>query len=69
MEMLLESVAWIALGFVPTLSCLEMSWRMGKVVGKRRRMTVYNGIMDRYDIPKSEIQNTGSRDVLIGLPL
>jgi hypothetical protein len=39
MEMLLESVAWIALGFVPTLFCLEMSWRMGKVVGKRRMTT------------------------------
>jgi hypothetical protein len=37
MEML-ESVAWIVLGFVPTLVFLEMSWRMGKVVG-RRRMT------------------------------
>jgi hypothetical protein len=36
MEMLLESVAWIALGFVPTLAFLEMSWRMGKVIGKRR---------------------------------
>jgi hypothetical protein len=35
MEML-ESVAWIVLGFVPTLGCLEMSWRMGKVVGRRK---------------------------------
>jgi hypothetical protein len=25
--------------------------------------------MDRYDISKSEIQNTDSRNVLIGLPL
>ena len=33
------------------------------------KIIIYNGIMDRYDIPKSEIQNTGSRDVLIGLPL
>ena len=33
------------------------------------KIIVYNGIMDRYDIPKSEIQNTGSRNVLIGLPL
>lgn len=32
------------------------------------KIIVYNGIMDRYDIPKSEIQNTG-RNVLIGLPL
>jgi hypothetical protein len=32
------------------------------------KIIVYNGIMDRYDIPKSEIQNTG-RSVLIGLPL
>ena len=33
------------------------------------KIIVYNGIMDRCDIPKSEIQNTGSRNVLIGLPL
>jgi hypothetical protein len=41
MEMLLESLAWIALGFVPTLLCLEMSWRMGssKMIGKRRLTT------------------------------
>lgn len=32
------------------------------------KIIVYNGIMDRYDIPTSEIQNTG-RNVLIGLPL
>jgi hypothetical protein len=32
------------------------------------KIIVYNGIMYRYDIPKSEIQNTG-RNVLIGLPL
>jgi hypothetical protein len=32
---ILESVAWIALGFVPTLVFLEMSWRMGKVIGRR----------------------------------
>ena len=32
------------------------------------KIIVYNGIMDRYDIPKSEIQNTG-RNVLISLPL
>jgi hypothetical protein len=36
MEMLLESLAWIAIGFVPTLLCLEMSWSMGKITGKRR---------------------------------
>jgi hypothetical protein len=40
MEMLLESIAWIALGFVPTLLCLGMSWRMGsKMIGKRRMTT------------------------------
>ncbi len=39
MEMLLESVAWIAIGFVPTLLCLEMSWSMGKIIGKRRMTT------------------------------
>jgi hypothetical protein len=40
---MLESVAWIALGFVPTLVFLEMSWRMGKLID-RRRMT---GIMQQ----------------------
>jgi hypothetical protein len=35
MEMF-ESVAWIALGFVPTLVFLEISWRMGNVIGRRR---------------------------------
>jgi len=39
METLLESIAWIALGFVPTLLCLEMSWSMGKIIGKRRSLT------------------------------
>jgi hypothetical protein len=39
MEMLLESVACLAIGFVPTLFCLEMSWRMGKTIGKRRMTT------------------------------
>jgi len=38
MEMLLESLGWIALGFVPTLLCLEMSWSMGKITGKRKLM-------------------------------
>jgi hypothetical protein len=33
------------------------------------KIIVYNGIMDRYDIPKSEIQSTGSRNVLIALLL
>ena len=32
------------------------------------KIIVYNGIMDRYDIPKSEIQNA-ARNMLIGLPL
>jgi hypothetical protein len=39
METILESVAWIAVGFVPTLLCLEMSWSMGKITGKRRMTT------------------------------
>jgi hypothetical protein len=40
MEMLLESIVWIALGFVPTLLCLKMSWSMGsKMIGKRRMTT------------------------------
>jgi hypothetical protein len=33
------------------------------------KIIVYNGIMYRYDIPKSEIQSTGSRNVLIALLL
>jgi hypothetical protein len=45
---LLESVAWIALGFVPTLAFLEMSWRMGKIIGKRRMMTT--GILQQTKI-------------------
>jgi len=36
MEILLESIVWIALGFVPTLLCLEKSWSMSKRIGKRR---------------------------------
>jgi hypothetical protein len=49
---------------------LEMP-RIGYVVRETDdKIIVYNGIMDRYDIPKSEIQNTGrGRNVLIGLPL
>jgi hypothetical protein len=48
MEMLLESIAWIALGFVPTLLCLGMSWRMGtKMTGKRRMMTTGRGILQQ----------------------
>ena len=44
--------------------------RIGYVVRETEdKIIIYNGIMDRYDIPKSEIQNTGSRNVLIGLPL
>ena len=45
--------------------------RIGYVVREtENKIIVYNGIMDRYDIPKSEIQNTGvDRNVLIGLPL
>lgn len=30
MEMF-ESVAWIALGFVPTLAAMEAAWRVGKL--------------------------------------
>jgi hypothetical protein len=26
----IESVAWIALGFVPTLAAMEAAWRIGK---------------------------------------
>ena len=54
MEMLLESVAWIAIGFVPTLLCLEMSWRMGsKITDKRRRMAT--GILQQ-TIIKAKIE-------------
>jgi hypothetical protein len=38
MENIFESITWIALGFVPTLVFLEMSWRMGKITGKRKGM-------------------------------
>ena len=45
--------------------------RIGYVIRETdNKIIVYNGIMDRYDIPKSEIQNTDrDRNVLIGLPL
>ena len=36
MENIFESITWIAFGFVPTLVFLEMSWRMGKITGKRK---------------------------------
>jgi hypothetical protein len=36
MENVFESITWIAVGFVPTLVFLEMSWRMGKITGKRK---------------------------------
>lgn len=43
--------------------------RIGYVIReKENQIIVFNGIMDRYDIPKSEIRNTG-QNVLIGLPL
>ena len=25
-----ESIAWVALGFAPTLAAMEMAWRIGK---------------------------------------
>jgi hypothetical protein len=34
---ILESIGYIALGFVPTLALLEISYKMGKKVGVRRR--------------------------------
>jgi hypothetical protein len=40
MENIFESITWIALGFVPTLVFLEMSWRMGKITGKRKGTTM-----------------------------
>ena len=45
---ILESLAWIALGFVPILVFLEMSWRRGKVIGGRRRRTT--GILQQKTI-------------------
>ncbi len=30
-----ESVAYVAAGFVPMLVALELAWRMGKHIGKR----------------------------------
>jgi hypothetical protein len=35
MSSIIEAVLYIALGFAPTLAALEMSWRMGKRIGKR----------------------------------
>ena len=35
-----ESVAWIALGFVPTLAAMETAWR----IGRRRLIAVEVGI-------------------------
>lgn len=35
-----ESVAWIALGFVPTLAAMEAAWR----IGRRRLIAVEVGI-------------------------
>ncbi len=45
--------------------------RIGYVIREtENKIIVYNGMMDRYDIPKSEIQHTGrGTNVLIGLPL
>jgi hypothetical protein len=48
---LIESIAWISLGFVPTLVFLEISWRMSKLMD-RRRMT---GIL-RQTSAKGEIK-------------
>jgi hypothetical protein len=31
----LESLAYVALGFLPTLGVMEMSWRMGRAIRKR----------------------------------
>lgn len=31
----LESIAYVALGFLPTLGVMEMSWRMGRAIRKR----------------------------------
>ena len=31
----IEPILFVALWFPPTLAALEMSWRMGKVIGKR----------------------------------
>ncbi len=30
----IEAFAFVALGFIPTLVALELSWKMGKVIGK-----------------------------------
>jgi hypothetical protein len=31
----IEAFLYVVLGFGPTLAALEMSWRMGKKIGKR----------------------------------
>jgi hypothetical protein len=40
MEKIFESITWIALGFVPTLVFLEMSWRMGKIKTSTKTIAV-----------------------------
>ncbi len=30
-----DIIAWLVLGFIPTLASMEMAWRMGKMIGKR----------------------------------
>jgi hypothetical protein len=31
----IETILYVVIGFAPTIAGLEMSWRMGKVIGKR----------------------------------
>jgi hypothetical protein len=40
----LESISWIALGFVQILVFLEMSKRMGKMIGKSRTIEILQQI-------------------------
>jgi hypothetical protein len=56
MEMLLESLAWIALGFVPTLLCLEMSWRMGSKMTDKRRLTTGRVLPQQITIGRAKIR-------------
>lgn len=31
----IEAVLYVALGFAPTLVAMEITWKMGKMIGKR----------------------------------
>jgi hypothetical protein len=44
---ILESLAWITLGFLPMLGSMELAWRLS---GKRRSKKTMIGMMPVYDM-------------------